>query len=356
MTDDVGKTDESASQIATFFSGFSSRSEDFETQYHAAMDARVVIDRSHLVRVAVRGADGTTFLHNMLSADIKNLPPGAGTEGTFLTNKGKLVSNLTVFHEDDRLLIEMESACVNALIEGLSRYIISEDVTLESLQGDEASFSVEGPGASELLARLTGGSASQFNGLDGLAHLGVVSADGVRITARRHDPSPRFDVAAPALKALELLENARAQGTVVGSSALAETRRIEAGRPRFGTDMDESHMPLEAGLDEAINFDKGCYIGQEYVVRLAHRGHLNRKLVGIKIATVTNVHGRPDVPSAGSSVTVGDKEAGALTSAAYSPALGVVVALGYLRREFFEPDTKVTIDGKTGVVTPLPFV
>ena len=354
MTDDLGKT-EPASQLASFFSGFSSRSEDFETQYHAAMDARVVIDRSHLVRVAVRGADRTTFLHNMLSADIKNLPPGAGTEGTFLTIKGKLVSNLTVFHEDDRLLIEMESGRVNAFIEGLSRYIISEDVTLESLQGDEASFSVEGPGASELLAKLTGGSASKFNGLDRLAHLGVVSADGVRITARRHDPSPRFDVAALAIKALELLENAREQRTVVGSSALAETRRIEAGRPRFGTDMDESHMPLEAGLDEAINFDKGCYIGQEYVVRLAHRGHLNRKLVGIKIA-LEHAHGRPDVPSAGSKVTAGDKEAGALTSAAYSPTLGVVVALGYLRREFFEPDTKVTIDGKTGVVTPLPFV
>ncbi len=346
MTDDVGKT-EPASQIASFFS---SRSEDFETQYHAAMESVVVIDRSHLVRVAVRGADRTAFLHNMLSADIKSLPPGAGTEGTFLTIKGKLVSNLTVFHEDDRLLIEMESGRVNAFIEGLSRYIISEDVTLESLQGDEASFSLEGPGANELFATLTGGSASKFNGL---AHLGVVSADGVRVTARRHDPSPRFDVAAPASKALELLENARAQGAVIGNSALAETRRIEAGRPRFGTDMDESHMPLEAGLDEAINFDKGCYIGQEYVVRLAHRGHLNRKLVGIKIAVG---HGRPDVPSAGSSVTAGDKEAGSLSSASYSPTLGAVVALGYLRREFFEPDTKVTIDGKTGVVTPLPFI
>jgi glycine cleavage system aminomethyltransferase T len=112
-------------------------------------------------------------------------------------------------------------------------------------------------------------------------------------------------------------------------------------------------MPLEAGLDEAINFDKGCYIGQEYVVRLAHRGHLNRKLVGIKIAVDRE---RPDVPAAESSVTAGGKEAGWLTSAAYSPTLGAIVALGYLRKEFFEPGTQVTVAGKTGVVTPLPFV
>ena len=354
MTDDVDKADP-MSPMSPITSFFAEPEADFETQYQAVMESSVVIDRSHLVRVAVRGADRTAFLHNMLSADIKNLPPGAGTEGTFLTNKGKLVSNLTVFHDDDRILMEMESERVSALIEALSRYIISEDVTLESLQGDEASFSLEGPGANELVATLTGGSASKFNGLDGLAHLGVVSSDGVRITARRHDPSPRLDVAAPASKALELLENARANGAVIGSSALAETRRIEAGRPRFGTDMDESHMPLEAGLDEAINFDKGCYIGQEYVVRLAHRGHLNRKLVGIKIA-LEHSHGRLDVPSAGSPVAAGDKEAGALTSAAYSPTLGAVVALGYLRREFFELGTEVEIDGKTGAVTPLPFV
>ena len=351
MTDEVGKADP-MSPITSFFSELEA---DFETQYNAAMEAVVVINRSHLVRGAVRGADRTAFLHNMLSADIKNLPPGAGTEGTFLTIKGKLVSNLTVFHDNDRLLMEMESGRVSALIEALSRYIISEDVTLESLEGDEASFSVEGPGGCDLLAKLTGGSTSKFNGLDGLAHLAVVSSDGVRITARRHDPSPRFDVAAPASKALELLENAREHGAVIGSSALAQTRRIEAGRPQFGTDMDESHMPMEASLDEAINFDKGCYIGQEYVVRLAHRGHLNRKLVGIKIA-LEHDHGRPDVPSAGSPVTAGDKEAGALTSAAYSPKLGAVVALGYLRREFFEPGTEVVIDGKTGAVTPLPFV
>jgi len=346
MTDDVGGAEPASGNI----SWFSSPPDDFETQYHAAMEASVVIDRSHLVRVAVRGADGTAFLHNMLSADIKNLPLGAGCEATFLTNKGKLVSNLTMFRTDEGLLMEMESASVGALIKALSRYIISEDVTLESLGSDEASASVEGPGASKLLAPLTGVSASE---LDGLAHLGVWSSEGVRITARHHDPSPRFDVAVPESGLFELLEKAREHGAAIGGSALAETRRIEAGRPRFGIDMDETHMPLEAGLDEAINFDKGCYIGQEYVVRLAHRGHLNRKLVGIQIAVDP---ARRDVPAAGSSVTAGEKDAGSLTSAAYSPTLGAIVALGYLRREFFEPGTRVTIDAQTGVVTPLPFV
>ena len=338
MTDDV----EGAEAIASFFD---SNAADLETHYRAAMEAVVVIDRSHLGRVAVSGADRVAFLHNMLSANIKTVAAGAGAESTFLTNKGKLIANITVFHDTDRLLMETESERVSPLTEALSRFIISEDVSLESL-GGESSFSVEGPGASALVASLAGTAASE---LDELAHLTFVSSGDVRITSRRHDPSPRFDVAAPTSRALELLERARAQGAVVASAELAEARRIEAGRPRFGTDMDESHMPLEAGLDDAISFDKGCYIGQEYVVRLAHRGHLNRKLVGIKIDG-------SEVPSAGATVTADDQETGAITSAAFSPTLGAVVALGYLRRDSFAPDTKVTVDGKSGVVTTLPFL
>jgi folate-binding protein YgfZ len=342
MSDDVNKTAERSAMSRIF----DSAADELENQYRAASEAAAVIDRSHLGRVAARGGDRISFLHNMLSADIKNLDEGAGCEGTFLTNKGKLVASCTVFRDHDRVLMETESARVSPLIDALSRYIISEDVVLESLLVEEVSFSVEGPRASGLLADLCSVSASE---LDALAHLGFVSHVDARITARRRDPSPRFDVAAPHARARELVEGALERGAVIGSAALARTRRIEAGRPRFGVDMDESHMPLEAGLDGAISFDKGCYIGQEYVVRLAHRGHLNRKLVGITIDG-------SEPPPAGAPVSAGDEEKGEITSAAYSPTLSAVVALGYVRRELFEPGTEVTVDGRRGAVTALPFL
>ena len=114
--------------------------------------------------------------------------------------------------------------------------------------------------------------------------------------------------------------------------------------------MNESHLPLEASLNDAISFDKGCYIGQEYVVRLAHRGHLNRKLVGIRIDS--------DVPPpAGTKLMSGETEAGELTSSAYSPRLGTSLALGYIKKDFFEPGTELTIDGSLkATVCALPFV
>lgn len=340
MVHDAGNSSRAA-RIGSFFD---SATESFETQYRAAMESAVVLDRSHLTRVSATGSERAAFLHNMLSADVKNLDESRGAEATFLTSKGKLVADLAVFNVGDRILMETESSRARALIEALSRYIISEDVTLELVE-DEASFSVEGPGASKLLEDIANAASSE---LDDLPHLGVVSGD-VRIAARKRDPSSRFDVAAPPAVALALLEAARDRGATIGESKLAQTRRIEAGRPSFGIDMDESHMALEAGLDEAINFGKGCYIGQEYVVRLAHRGHLNRKLVGVRIDAEAP-------PPAGARLTSNGTDAGELTSAAYSPSLGATVALGYVKRPFFEPGTTVEVEGGLrGTVAKLPF-
>jgi folate-binding protein YgfZ len=112
--------------------------------------------------------------------------------------------------------------------------------------------------------------------------------------------------------------------------------------------MDESYLPLEAGLDEALSFQKGCYIGQEYVVRLAHRGHVNRKLAGLKLEA-------EEPPAPGSAVVRDDEELGAITSAAFSPAFGCVLAFAYLKRGHWEPGTKVRAGGASGAVSSLPF-
>jgi folate-binding protein YgfZ len=137
-------------------------------------------------------------------------------------------------------------------------------------------------------------------------------------------------------------------GAVRGGELVRETRRIEASRPLFGVDMDESHFPLEASLDEAVSFQKGCYIGQEYVARLAHRGHLNRKLSGMSLAG-------PEAPSRGSAVLRDGEEVGLVTSAAFSPAMSRTLAFAYLKRGHWEPGTELTVGTKAAVVSSLPF-
>ena len=321
----------------------------FEEAYRAATEGALALDRSHLATVAVRGKDRESFLQNMLTNDVRSLAPGTGVPAAFLTNKGKLVSDLLVFKSDDTFLLQMERERAEPFRKALDRYIISEDVTLESRADTEATFSLEGPKASGILAELAGISLSD---LDELAHLRFRSLDlsGVpaRITAQRRELTPRFDVTASPAAAKSLLEKALEHGALLGGESVREARRIEASRPRFGIDMDESHLPLEAGLEEAISFQKGCYIGQEYVVRLAHRGHVNRKLAGLTL-------GGNEPPAPGTPVLRGVEEAGAVTSSAFSPALGGALALAYLKRAYLEPGTEVTVGGATATVSSLPF-
>src|SRR6478736_9132203 len=132
----------------------------------------------------------------------------------------------------------------------------------------------------------------------------------------------------------------------------AETLRIETGVPRFGRDMDEETIPLEAGIESrAISMTKGCYVGQEVIVRVLHRGHgrVARKLVGLKIDGDA-------VPAAGASVMSGDRVAGEVTSGVRSPALGGPIALAYVQRDFIAPGTALSVNGAGATVTTLPFV
>ena len=328
---------------------FSHPSTSWEEQYRAAMNAVALIDRSHLARVHVSGADRQTFLQNMLTCDVGALGDGQGAPGSFLTNKGKMVAAFSVFREAERFVLEMEETSTAAFVPALSRYIISEDASVERVES-ETSFSVEGPDARALVESL---SESPDSSLSTLPHLGFVDVRvcdlPVRIVRHLTEPSPRFDLIGSPDDALVILDVARREGAVPLTERVAETRRIEAGRARFGLDVDDTYMPLEAGFDAAISFDKGCYIGQEYVVRVAHRGHVNRKLVGL---VLDGEH----VPNLGTPVSGDSKPIGETKSAARSLALDKTIALAVLRREFIEPGTAVTVaENGTATVAKLPF-
>jgi folate-binding protein YgfZ len=137
----------------------------------------------------------------------------------------------------------------------------------------------------------------------------------------------------------------------------ANVSRVEAGRPVFGIDMDEDTIPLEAGIEgRAISMTKGCYVGQEIIIRVLHRGHgrVARRLVGLALDAYS------PVPERGSTIRAAERDIGRITSAVFSPALGHPIALGYVHRDFTAPSTPVAVITAKGelpaVVTGLPFI
>jgi aminomethyltransferase len=327
----------------------------WEEEYQAARDAAIVADRSYRGLIKVSGRDSAPFLHNMLTNDIKSLRPDEGLRAALLTRKGKLISDMLVYQRLDSLLLEMEPGRLGPVQAALSRYIVSEDVELEDVSGREAIVTVAGPLSTNMLSDLTGLSLTESRPFQSSS--GSVETLPITIVAARHGPGPGFDIHVEVGRAAtfvdSLLEIGRGRGLRLAGFQTMNTRRIEAGIPLFGTDMDESHFPLEASLHNAVSFNKGCYIGHEFVARLAHRGHLNRKLVGLKLD-------EPHVPLPEDEIVGDDGPMGHVTSATDSPALGHPIALGYVHRDYFEAGTAVTVRSKRGdsaaKVVELPFL
>jgi folate-binding protein YgfZ len=173
----------------------------------------------------------------------------------------------------------------------------------------------------------------------------------VVVVARDDLGVPGFDLMIDGSQATALADALRAAGAIDVHAAVTEVRRVEAGRPLFHKDMDEETIPLEAGIeDRAISFTKGCYVGQEIIVRVLQRGggRVARKLVGLTLDR--------DAPP-GTPLVANDRETGRLTSVVQSRALGRVIALGYVGRDLAEPGARVDVSGGgSAVVTKLPFV
>jgi folate-binding protein YgfZ len=214
-----------------------------------------------------------------------------------------------------------------------------------------AEIGVYGPGAADLLVKL-GAEGRVPSRLFETTRVRVVGAETVLIGS--DEPGvPGYDILVNAADAESVIAALLGAGAVRVSEADAETVRIESGRPRFGTDMDTDTIPLEAGIeDRALSRSKGCYVGQEVIVRVQDRGQgrVAKRLVGLTFDA-----GAP-VPAADARIMSGEREIGRVTSATWSPALSRPIALGYAHRDFVEPHTPVAVDGAAGLVAALPFV
>lgn len=333
------------------------------TGYDAVKKTTGMADRSAAARFRVTGPDRITWLQGLLTNDIAALTPGTGCYAAYLTPQGRMLADVRVLHRGDALLLDVPPVSRGPVFERLTTFIIMEEVELADVTDTLARVAVHGPQALDLLSTAgvtfaTPEEAERARTLPEHASVGA-SFDGheLIVAGSREIGAFGFDlyVATPAKESL--LAALGTAGAVPIDDEAWQTLRIEAGRPLFGVDMSTDTIPLEAGIeDRAISFTKGCYVGQEIIIRVMHRGHgrVARKLVGLQASAAV-------VAIAASAPIYADgREIGRVTSATHSPALERWIALGYVQRDFTEPDTGVSIGVEeprvTAKVVALPFV
>ena len=315
-------------------------------------DGAAVVPTKHQGRVLLTGADRRSYLQGLLTNDIDALRPGTGCYAAMLTAQGRMLTDMVVLELGDAVVLDLPAHVTAAIREHLDRFVFTEDVKVEDVTATRGAARLYGPRALDVLVAA---------GTEGDVPADLFSSTRVRIAGvdavlvRGDAPGVAgFDIIAnasgiPAIEAALL-----GAGAAPATEADVENVRIESGRPLFGADTDTDTIPLEAGLeDRAISRTKGCYVGQEVIVRVIDRGHgrVARRLVGLTLASDAAI------PAARARLSAGNKDIGRVTSAAYSPALTRPIALGYVQRDFVEPGTTVHVDGSgDAIVASLPFV
>jgi folate-binding protein YgfZ len=321
--------------------------------YQDARQRAVFIDRSSRGRIVVSGNDRGTYLQGLFTNDIAGLKTGEGCYSAYLTPQGRMISDMWVYELGDVILIDLPSAeTKNAVLAKLDQFIFGEDVQLGDVTDAFAQIAIVGPEAAQVIAALLDQSSDRFSSLtEHGAIRGSVAGRAAIVTRITDAGEPGFDLYVERERASSVRQLLASQGIGEADAETAEALRVEAGIPLFHRDMDEETIPLEAGIEpRAISMNKGCYVGQEVIVRVLHRGHgrVAKKLVGLLLDGAV-------VPSRGSHVTSGEQQIGHVTSAVESPSLERPIALAYVQRDFVEPGTTVSVDGVKAVVSALPF-
>jgi tRNA-modifying protein YgfZ len=309
---------------------------ELDGQYRALREEAGFLPRTRAALI-VRGSDAAEYLQGQLTNDIEALAAERGCYAALLDRKGHIQADMRVLRLETReLWLDLERAPAESVLKHLRTYSIGRDVEVEDATDRWGIVSLIGPRSGEV---------SGFEGLGPEFAQRYRDWDGTEVLAVATDVG--LDLITQAELEARLIELLKAAGAAEVSEAAAEIVRVESGRPRFGVDMGPESMPAEAGITErAVNFEKGCYVGQEPVARLHYRGKPNRTLRGLRLSA----------PAAhGDSLLLGEREVGTIGTVCLSPSLGPI-ALAIVRREAEEGDRLTVGDGSvTAEVGALPF-
>ena len=309
---------------------------ELDAQYRAMREEAGLVERPGLAFIAVSGPEAADYLQGQVTNDVEAIEPGGGRYAALLDRKGHLQADLRALRTgEEEFMLVAEGAVGPPLLKHLSTYKIGRDVEVADRSAELALISLIGPRAAELSGAegLGPEHANREQALAGAGTRAVATDSGIDLIAEAGDAEA---VAAALLEA----------GAERATEAAAEILRVESGRPRYGFEMSEATMPAEAGIVErAVDFEKGCYIGQEPVARLHYRGRPNRVLRGLRLSGPVQT---------GAALSLGEKEVGRIGTSVVSPAHGPV-ALAVVRREA-EPGATIEVEGGGAAeVIELPF-
>src|SRR3954449_7976397 len=321
---------------------------DLETELAALRAGCGVYDLGFRAKLSLTGGDRVRWLNGMVTNNIRDLATGHGVYALLLNPQGKILGDLYAYNRGESIVVDTDRSQLEKILATFDHYIIMDDVEVSNASEQLTAVGIAGPKAREVLAA-SGIQIPETNPLQILEAQCTRDCECVRCTAvrgedARHENYELWLATGDARKAWDALV---AQGaTPVGSEAL-ELHRIVSGVPLYGVDIRERDLPQETDQDRALNFSKGCYVGQEIVERIRSRGAVHRKFSGF-------VADGPVAPA--SKVIVAEKEVGEITSATSVRIAGGEhhLALGYIRREAGAPGREVLIGGIRAAVVSMP--
>ena len=325
-----------------------------ETEYAALHRSAMLVDRTHRTRMTFEGDPRVETLTGLVTNDIGALTAGSGLYAAALTPRGKIIADVRVFARESDLLIDVPVRAAAGWVAMVRKYVNPRATRYADHSETLADLGVFGVRARGIVGAMVGVSAEALATLAPYSHV-AGTVDGNRVVVARVPDIgiEGYEVIVPAESRPQLWRRALELGAVPAGLDTWEIARIEAGRPEWGIDIDETTIPQEANLDamHAISYTKGCYTGQETVARVHFRGHVNRHLRGLTYPGVE------PLPRNAQLFADGDKPVGDVRSTAVSPRLGGV-AIAMVRREI-TPGTVVRARWEGGessaVVLELPF-
>ena len=299
----------------------------------ALRESAALIDRSDRSRLRLEGPKAAEVVNGLVTNDVEKLAAGEGAYAVALTPKGKIIADVRAFRTADGVLADVSPLAAPGWLAMIRKYVNPRLARYRDVSGETADLSVFGPRAEQVIA-LAAEIPGESLGLErAYQHRELMLAGVTVMVARVPDGGvPGFALIAPVNAKSAMLDLLVTCGALPAAAAALDIARVEAGRPEWGRDMDDTTLAQEAEMDAlgAISYDKGCYTGQETVARLHFRGHVNRLLRGL-------VLDQADVPS-GAALWTSEKQVGDVRSVVLSPRLGPI-ALGMVRREVPLNDT-----------------
>jgi folate-binding protein YgfZ len=300
-------------------------------------------------RIRVSGSEATMFLNGLITNDIKALAQNRWMPAVFPTVQGRLIGTVRVIRGNGpAFLIDTDAASHEAVFKTIARFTLAGDFHVSDVTAETALMSVQGKRGAEVVEKVFERSFSELP-RNGVAETEWQNAP-VTIIRATHTGEDGFDLIVDSAHSAQLRQALTDAGAQPINQDTLEILRIEAGIARYGRDMDETTVVPETNLDDAVSYTKGCYVGQEIIVRIKHRGHVAKKLTGLRFETDQKIEPGMIIK------TTDNNEVGRVTSTTISPKLGSI-GLGYVRYEYLPAGTSVmTEDQIKATVTSLPFV